>query len=178
MTAVLVESGPDKGAIWHFGDVAKEAKALDSGNAWADLSHRAIVRVSGPDRLTWLHALTTQHLEKLDPGIWQQALILDPQGRIEEQLFLVDDGEATYIHLDQDRKESLIGYLRKMIFRTKVEVEDCSTTFAILRAPGVSDSIGGPYALVPRSEVVETKEAFNAVALEVGMWVLEAERVA
>ncbi|NDB07727.1 MAG: folate-binding protein, partial [Actinobacteria bacterium] len=78
MSAVLVESGPDKGATWHFGDVSKEAKALDSGAAWADLSHRAVIRVAGPERLTWLHALTTQHLEKLEPGLWQEALILDP----------------------------------------------------------------------------------------------------
>ena len=28
MTAVLVESGPDKGAIWHFGEPNQEQKAL------------------------------------------------------------------------------------------------------------------------------------------------------
>ena len=36
MTAVLVESGPDKGAIWHFGEPNQEQKALVAGNAWAD----------------------------------------------------------------------------------------------------------------------------------------------
>lgn len=178
MTAVLVDSGPDKGAIWHFGDVAKEAKALDSGKAWADLSHRAVIRVAGVERLTWLHALTTQHLENLEPGLWREALILDPQGRIEQQLFLVDDGEATYIHLDIERKDSLLDYLGKMIFRSKVEVAEVSTSFAILRAPGKSDLIGGPFALVPRDELEETKRAFSAVASEVGIWVVEAERVA
>ncbi|MBM3719616.1 MAG: folate-binding protein YgfZ [Actinobacteria bacterium] len=178
MSAVIVENGPDKGAIWHFGDVAREAKALDAGKAWADLSHRAVIRVAGVERLSWLHALTTQHLEKLEPGLWQEALILDPQGRIEQQLFLVDDGEATYIHLEVERKDSLLEYLRKMIFRTKVDVEDVSTSFSILRAPGKSDQIGGPFALLPRNELEETKRAFNAVASEVGIWVLEAERVA
>jgi len=178
VSAVIVENGPDKGAIWHFGDVAREAKALDAGKAWADLSHRAVIRVAGVERLSWLHALTTQHLEKLEPGLWQEALILDPQGRIEQQLFLVDDGEATYIHLEVERKDSLLEYLRKMIFRTKVDVEDVSTSFSILRAPGKSDQIGGPFALLPRNELEETKRAFNAVASEVGIWVLEAERVA
>jgi hypothetical protein len=28
MSAVLVESGPDKGAIWHFGEPNQEQKAL------------------------------------------------------------------------------------------------------------------------------------------------------
>ena len=88
MTAVLVEEGPDKGAIWHFGEPNKEQKALSAGDAFAQLIHRSVISISGEDRLTWMHALTTQHLEKLQPGVWQEALILDPQGHIEEQLFL------------------------------------------------------------------------------------------
>lgn len=178
MTAVLVEHGPDKGAIWHFGEVAKEARALEQGTAWADLSHRAVIEVKGEERLTWLHALTTQHLEKIEPGQWTDALILDPNGRIEQQFFLVDDGEATYLHLDEERKEALLQYLNRMIFRTKVEVADASDRFAILRAPGRTDRIGGPFALVTRSELDAMRSAFDASNLQVGIWVLEAERVA
>ncbi len=178
MTAVLVENGPDHGAIWHFGEVAKEARALEAGTAWADLSHRAVIEVRGEERLTWLHALTTQHLEKLEPGQWREALVLDPHGRIEHQFYLVDDGEATFIHLDAERKAGLLEYLQKMIFRTKVEVSDASDRFAILRAPGTSDHMGGPYALVPRESLEEMKALFNASNTQVGIWVLEAERVA
>ena len=178
MTAVLVEHGPDKGAIWHFGEVAKEARALESGGAWADLSHRAVIEVRGEERRSWLHALTTQHLEKLEPGQWKEALILDPNGRIEHQFFLVDDGEAIFLHLDSERKEELLDYLRRMIFRTKVEVSDVSDRYAILKSPGKSDHLGGPYALVPRSEFEATKEVFAASHMQVGIWVLEAERVA
>ena len=89
MSAVLVESGPDKGAIWHFGEPNKEQKELAAGNAWADLSHRGVLSVTGKDRLSWLHSLTTQHLEQLPPAKWTDALILDPQGHVIEQLFLV-----------------------------------------------------------------------------------------
>ena len=178
MTAVYVEEGIDKGAIWHFGEVAKEQRALAEGKAWADLSHRAIIEISGADRLTWLHSLTTQHLEKLGPGEWKEALILDPQGHVEQQLFLVDDGSSVFIHLDQGKKESLISYLEKMKFMLQVEVRDVSNDYAIFRAPGKSDELGGPYALVPRAEVSAMSEAFNASNLQVGIWALEAERIA
>jgi folate-binding protein YgfZ len=178
MTAVYVEDGLDKGAIWHFGEVAKEQRALAEGKAWADLSHRAIIEISGADRLTWLHSLTTQHLEKLQPGKWKEALILDPQGHVEQQLFLVDDGSSVFIHLDQDKKESLISYLEKMKFMLQVEVRDVSNEYAIFRAPGKSDELGGPFALVPRAEVSSMAEAFNASNLQVGIWALEAERIA
>ena len=178
MTAVYVEEGLDKGAIWHFGEVAKEQRALAEGKAWADLSHRAVIEISGADRLTWLHSLTTQHLEKLQPGEWNEALILDPQGHLEQQLFLVDDGTSTFIHLDQEKKESLISYLEKMKFMLQVEVKDVSNDYVIFRAPGKSDSLGGPFALVPRAEAEATATAFNSSNLQVGTWALEAERIA
>ena len=91
MTAVLVEDGVDKGAIWHFGEPNKEQKAMLEGKAWADLSHLNIVAVSGADRLNWLRDLTTQHLSELTVGQWTAALILDPQGHVEYQFNLVDD---------------------------------------------------------------------------------------
>jgi len=178
MSAVLVESGPDKGAIWHFGEPNKEQNELVSGNGWADLSHRGIIAISGKDRLTWLHALTTQHLEKLTPGDWQEALILDAQGHIVEQLFLVDDGSTIWIHTECQRVEPLIEYLEKMKFMLEVEVIDQSNNYAVLRAAGVADNLGGPYALVPRGELVDTVSALNKAHTQVGIWALEALRVA
>ena len=178
MSAVLVESGPDKGAIWHFGEPNKEQKELIAANAWADLSHRAVISISGKDRLTWLHALTTQHLENLTAGDWKDALILDAQGHVVEQLFLVDDGQITWIHTEAERVAPLIEYLEKMKFMLDVEVADQSNNYAVLRAAGMADDIGGPYALVPRAELEETKAAFNKSHTQVGIWALEALRVA
>ena len=178
MTAVYVEEGLDKGAIWHFGEVAKEQRELNAGKAWADLSHRSVIAISGEDRLTWLHSLTTQHLEKLAPGEWKEALILDPQGHIEHQLFLVDDGTTTYLHLDREKVAPLLDYLEKMKFMLRVNVKDVSSEFAILKAPGKTDLLGGPFALVPRAELEATISAFNISNLQVGTWALEAERVA
>ena len=178
MTAVFVEEGLDKGAIWHFGEVAKEQRALAEGKAWADLSHRSVIEISGADRLMWLHSLTTQHLESLEPGMWKEALILDPQGHVEQQLFLVDDGSSTFIHLDRVSAPALLDYLAKMKFMLRVEVKDVSESFAILKAPGKTDEIGGPFALVPRDELAATTAAFATANLQIGMWAIEAERVA
>jgi tRNA-modifying protein YgfZ len=178
MSAVLVESGPDKGAIWHFGEPNQEQKALVAGNAWADLSHRGVISISGKDRLTWLHALTTQHVEKLEAGKWVEALILDVQGHVIDQLFLVDDGSTTWLHTENSRTNEILDYLNKMKFMLEVEVKDQSNHYAVLRAPGKSDLLGGPYALVPRGELKDTTDAFSKTHTKVGMWALEAERVA
>ena len=103
MTAVLVEGGPDAGAIWHFGEPNQEQRALAGGTAWADLSHRSVISVSGVDRLSWLHSITTQDVEKLTPGLWVSSLILDANGRIIHQFYLVDDGTTTWLHTEKER---------------------------------------------------------------------------
>jgi folate-binding protein YgfZ len=178
MSAVLVEAGPDKGAVWHFGEPVKEQRALEAGTAWADLSHHNIIAVSGVDRLKWLHDLTTQFVSDLQPGVWMANMILDAKGHVEFQFNVVDDGTTTFLVLDPGYSEQLIEYLTKMKFMLRVDVKDASDEFAVLRAPGAPTEIGGPFALVPRAEVEEMKKTFGGVATQVGTWALDAERVA
>lgn len=178
MSAVLVEDGVDKGAIWHFGEPVREQRALEAGTAWADLSHLSVIAVSGADRLKWLHDLTTQFLNDLGVGIWTTAMILDPHGRIEYQFNLVDDGSTTWLVLDPGYSEALIIYLTKMKFMLRVDVRDAGNEYAVLRAPGVTTEIGGPFALVARGEVADISAGFNLVATQIGTWAIDAERVA
>jgi folate-binding protein YgfZ len=178
MTAVYVEEGPDKGAIWHFGQPAQEQRALAEGKAWADLSHLSVIEVSGDDRIKWLHDLTTQHLLNLPAGDWLPAMVLDHNGHVEYQFNLVDDGTATFIVIDPSYCEGLLSYLLKMRFMLKVDARNVTSEFSVLRAPGVPTIIGGPYALVPRTELDAMKSLFNENAKQVGTWALDAERVA
>ncbi|CAN2171818.1 COG0354 Predicted aminomethyltransferase related to GcvT [Candidatus Nanopelagicaceae bacterium] len=178
MTAVFVEEGPDKGAIWHFGEPNKEQRALAEGKAWADLSHLSVIAISGEDRLKWLHDLTTQYLVDFGAGTWTSAMVLDPQGHVEYQFNVVDDGTTSYLVMDPHFVEGLSAYLNKMRFMLRVEVRDATEDFAVMRAPGVANEIGGPFALVPRAELEEMKSAFDSTATQVGTWALDAERVA
>jgi tRNA-modifying protein YgfZ len=65
-----------------------------------------------------------------------------------------------------------------MKFMLRVDVKDVSESYAIIKAPGKSDEIGGPYALVPHTELAATTSAFDSSHLQVGMWAIEAERIA
>ena len=167
-----VESGPDKGAMLHFGDPAKEQRALKSGIGWADLSHLEIVAIKGVDRLRWLHDLTTQHLETFSGG-WSDGLILDHLGHIEHQFLIFDDAETAWLIVDVDRAAPLIEYLNKMRFTMRVEVRDASNEKSLIRIPGLTDDLGGPYQLIERGEIPDFSNA-----TQVGIWALEAERVA
>jgi len=168
MSVVPVESGPDAGAPWHYGDPYAEQRALQAGEAVVDLSHRPVVRVAGADRLTWLHALTTQHLTGLQPGVWTQALILSPHGHVEHHLDLVDDGEQVLAHIEPGTIPALLAYLRSMIFWADVVVEDATADVAVARTAAGD-------RLVPRADLVPTLAALGRPA---GLWAAEALRVA
>ncbi len=178
MAGVLVEAGPDKGAVWHFGEPVREQRALEEGRAWADLSTHEIVSVEGADRLTWLHSITTQFLENLVPNIWREVLILDPQGHIEHQFLLVDDGAVAWLVLDQGRAAPLLEHLNRMKFALSVEIADRSRDFALLRVPGTLDELGGPFKIVLRAELSMWRDTLNEEAMQIGTWAIDAQRVA
>ena len=80
-------NGIDAGVAAHYGSFNGEQRTLEAGDGFVDLSHRDVLRISGPDRLTWLHDLTTQHLLDLAPGVPTAALILSPQGHVEHAMY-------------------------------------------------------------------------------------------
>ncbi len=170
-----IESGPDRGAVLHFGDPVKEQRALAEGKAWADLSHLEIVAIKGSDRLRWLHDLTTQHVESFSGG-WTNGLILDHLGHIEHQFIMFDDGETSWLIVDVDRATPLVDYLKRMQFTMRVKVRDASNEKSLIRIPGFTDDLGGPFQLVERGAIPDFSNI--AGATQVGIWALEAERVA
>ncbi|MFF7728634.1 YgfZ/GcvT domain-containing protein [Streptomyces sp. NPDC008001] len=135
--AVAAEA-PDEGVAAHYGDLFREQRALAGGTGFVDLSHRGVVTVTGPDRLSWLHLLLTQHVSDLPPGRATEALILSAHGHIEHALSLVDDGETVWAHVEPGTQDALIAYLESMKFFYRVEVADRTDDFAVVYLPAGS----------------------------------------
>ena len=118
----------------HFGSPLIEQRALAAGDAIVSLSHRGIVTVAGEDRLSWLHSMTSQGLLGLEPGESVETLLLDPQGRIEHAVRLVDDGTRSWLLVDEGSAVALAAYLQRMRFAMRVEAADASETHAAVLA--------------------------------------------
>lgn len=136
-------SGGDAGVAAHYGDPLREQRLLLEGLAVVDLSHRGVVTVAGPDRLSWLHSMTTQHLLGLRPRESRQSLVLSPQGHVEHDLHLVDDGERTWLTVEPGTAPALVAWLESMRFMLRVEVEDVSAAYAVLGEPVAAESLPG-----------------------------------
>jgi len=133
----------------HFGDPAGEQRALEAGRAVVDLGDHDVVSVTGPDRLSWLDSLTSQRLTGLAPGDSAETLLLDPSGRVEHAIRVLDDGETAWLLVDPGRGAELAAFLNRMQFLLRVEVADRSaeyTTVGSLGAevPGVAAPAGVP----------------------------------
>ena len=161
-------SGADVGVAEHYGDPLREQRALSSGAAVVDRSHREVLRVGGEDRLTWLHSLTTQHLSALAPGVWTDALVLSPHGHVEHHLRLVDDGSVVLAHVEPGTAGGLLAFLDSMRFLLRV-TPALADDLAVL-------TVGGEDRFVPRSDLMAAYEATGLAPA--GMAAYEALRVA
>ena len=180
---------PDEGVAAHYGDPMREQRVMSEQPTLVDRSNRGVIKVAGPDRLSWLHSLTSQHLERLSPGTTEQALVLSPQGHLEHHLTLTDDGAATWIHVEPHTAAALVDYLNSMRFMLRVEVEDLSDALGVATivnqagaAPVVEDAdaravMQGPFGtdLIVEPDAMGKLAATYPVA---GLWALEAARIA
>jgi tRNA-modifying protein YgfZ len=191
-TGAVPAQGIDAGVAAHYGDPYAEQRALARAAGLVDRSHREIVRIAGEDRLSWLHSLTTQDLEHLEPGTAAQALVLSPQGHIEHHLTLADDGTAVWAHVEPGTAGALLAFLQSMRFLLKVDLADVTSDFAVLTLMGPNRPAAAPDGavvampdsfgmdvVVPRdrlSEIAAAVEGSGAVVA--GLDAYEALRIA
>jgi folate-binding protein YgfZ len=146
VVVVLVEAvepdSVDAGAVAHYGDPMREQRMLATGAGLVDRSHHGVLAITGPDRLTWLHSLTTQYLDSLAPGDGTELLVLSPHGHVEHHAEVTEDGTTTWLTTAPGGAGALLDFLAKMRFLTRVEPVDVSAEWALW-------SLVGPQASVP-----------------------------
>ncbi|HXP21141.1 MAG TPA: glycine cleavage T C-terminal barrel domain-containing protein [Streptosporangiaceae bacterium] len=183
---------PDAGVAAHYGDPYAEQRALAEAQGVVDRSHRDVIRISGQDRLRWLNDISTQKLDDLAPGTAAQTLILSPHGHVEHHLTLVDDGSATWIHVEPGEAKPLLEFLESMRFMLRVEPADMTDDHAVLTLMGPvasAEQVDGTVAVMNLGsgiDVIIERERLADTAAELrrrgyrlaGMWAHEALRIA
>ena len=131
-------SSPDAGAVWHYGDPFGEQRAALTDAVFVDRSHRAVLTLTGGERLSWLHNISSQHVADLADGATVQNLSLDGQGRVEDHWIQTELDGVSYLDTEPWRGEPLLAYLRKMVFWADVvpDVADCGVLS--LLGPGLA----------------------------------------
>lgn len=120
----------------HYGNPLAEQRSLAERDAIVDLSDRCVLTITGPDRLSWLNSLTSQALTGLRPGESSETLLLDPSGRVEHAVRLIEDGETLWLLVDRPEAEGLLSWLDSMRFTLRVELADRTPDLATVGTLG------------------------------------------
>jgi tRNA-modifying protein YgfZ len=179
---VSLDGWPEDGVAVHYGDPLAEQRAAARGVAVVDRSNRELIAVTGPERLSWLHLVISQHVTELADGAGTEALVLDSQGRVDAHMVLAHLDETVWLDTDpgatatgaRGGRDSLLAYLESMVFWSKVELRDATAERAVLTlvGPGTSDlltAVGlptpdGDYAVAGGHDVIVRAMPWPGVA--------------
>lgn len=166
LPGAVAADGPDTGIAAHYGDPLAEQRALYERVGWIDRSNRGVISVSGPDRLSWLHSITSQHLSQLGELRSAEALVLSPHGHVEHHFVVSEVGDVTWLDIEPGAMENLLSYLDSMRFLLRVTDTDVTEQWAML-------SIVGPEteALLLKIGAVLPAEPYDVESLAGGGWV-------
>lgn len=130
--AAIDPGSPDAPVAAHYGDPNREQRTLTERVGLVDRSHRGVIAVPGPDRLGWLHNITTQHLLDLPAGQGTETLVLSPHGHVEQHALVTEDGSTTFLDTEPGAAPALLEFLEKMRFLTRVDPRDAGSEYAFL----------------------------------------------
>lgn len=150
----------------HYGDPLPEQRRLAEGAGLVDRSDRDVVVVPGADRLSWLHSITSQHLERLGDATGAEALVLSPNGHVEHHLVLTELAGTTWADVEPGTGAALLAFLDRMRFMLRVEPALVTGAWALL-------SVVGPRgdAVLAAAGLPVPQGAGSVVPLADGGWV-------
>ena len=134
-------------------------EALRSRAAFLDLSSRGKLRVTGEDRVRFLHAMSTNDIANLAEGAGLYAFFLTAQGRILADAHIYNREEALWLDTEPEAAKKLFEHLDKYIIADDVLLEDWTESWSAigLEGPESLDFASKIGAAIPsKEESIET----------------------
>ncbi|MGL5876696.1 MAG: YgfZ/GcvT domain-containing protein [Xenococcaceae cyanobacterium] len=112
-------------------------QAASEGVALYDRSHWGIIKISGGDRLRYLHNQSTNDFQALKPGQGCETVFVNSTARTIDLTTAYVTEDAVLILVSPHRRQKLMEWLDRFIFpMDKVELTDVSTDYAVFNLVG------------------------------------------
>jgi len=98
--------------------------------------NRGLIRLSGPERISWLQGMITNDVEKLHPGQGAYAAHLNAQGKLVAQMTVLVDSDAIWLVTEASNVKKLVEVLDRMIVMEDVQCENHSGDFELISLVG------------------------------------------
>jgi len=116
-------------------DFRREFQALVSGCGIYRLD-RAQIALTGSDRVRWLNGMVTNNVRDLVVRHGVYAFLLNPQGKIQADLYAFNRGESLVVETDSSQVETVLQIFDRYIIMDDVEVENLSGKVAVIGVAG------------------------------------------
>ena len=134
------------GAIFDEAEVAlsfnndeQALAAIENEVAICDRSHWGVIKITGEDRLRYLHNQSTNDFEKLQPGESCDTVFVTSTARTLDLATAYATEDAVIILVSSHRRQQLLAWLDKFIFPfDKVELEDISAKYSVFSLIGTA----------------------------------------
>ena len=120
----------------HFGNSAAEYAAVRSAVGLMDLSHRGLLQLTGPDRLSFLQGMLSNDLRILKPFTGQHATLLSQQGKVIADVRVLCAMNSFYLDFFESLKEKILAHLNRYLVADEVDIADRSNEYATLSVQG------------------------------------------
>jgi folate-binding protein YgfZ len=145
-----------------FSDFDAEYRAARETVALFDTNWNLTANFTGPDRVKYLHAITSGNVKDLLEGCGTMALLLNPQGRILAELEIYALPETVVVRSHVSLREQTVATLRKYILGSQVKLEDATDATSSFAVEGphaaevMKEICGASLAELPDMAIVET----------------------
>ena len=95
------------------------------------LEDRGLISVTGDDAKEFLQNIITNDVEKVDKNNSIYSALLSPQGKYLHEFFIIHTDKGYLIDCDNKSREDLINNFSKYKLRSKVDLKDLSSDYAI-----------------------------------------------
>ena len=116
----------------------KEFAALTSGCGVLTLD-RTHIALTGADRVRWLNGMVTNNIRDLAPDHGAYAFLLNPQGKIQADLYAFNRGERIVVESDSAQIETILEIFDRYIIMDDVEIEKLDSRVIGLAGPACAD---------------------------------------
>ena len=153
--ALMMSWGDAVQIVSEFASLEIEYATIRKGAALMDCPHRGLLKLTGSDRVDFLHRMVSNSVKDLSPGQPRRAFILTAKGRILADLLIVHEAQYTLIDLDVHQADTVATELDNLLFGEDVQIENLSDSYHRL-------SLHGPKA----PEAVEHLEGLDGYRFE------------
>jgi len=95
------------------------------------LEDQGLIAIEGPDAKDFLQNIISNDINKVSESNSIFSGIFTPQGKYLYEFFIIKNSEGFLLDCDNTFKEELIKHLSKYKLRSKVEIKDLSSSYAI-----------------------------------------------